>query len=613
MHRKTTKSWLRLSLALLAVCLSGMVLAQAAEKPSQPGDVSEVPAKNLSAKKGKKKKEKDQKSAKSKQKEQADSSSEIAQLKKQLALQQQQIAQLLQAMNKLQAVVAAGSKPEATTAIAQPSRSVAPGSVAQPSSADEVASLTPILPPLPKSQSDDADQVLAVNTPVNLPQAKGSGATVGGTESSTRSAVTSAASAPAGQEKKSNPLEFDNGKVKLGATFYGDYAYYAKTGYGPQFLTQLNQAGPGNDGFNSFDITRTYINFFYSPTDAITLRFTPNIYRQVGSASAVAYGQNSQISSSLNGNLGFRLKYAYVDFNHPFKGSEAFGKDKLTIGQTTNPLVDWEEGLYGYRYVNLTPWNYLSLSSTYVGATIHGPIMFNGKEYLDYHLGAFNNASFHSIEENDKKQVMGRLTWYPVGTTSDRTGFGLTGFWDYGYGSAFPDSVETPLYRVAILGHYQTHDKGYLIAGEYDLGRNAFGTGNMFSGVGPTSGGLYGDFSTLASAILAGGHTRQQGYDFFGHARLGSAGSPWALFGMYEYFQPNTNVNNNPLDFHRIVGGISYKYNKYLEFALDSQNLMYSHGQFTFPANELPSITTPIPNAVPTDTNAIFFNVLFNY
>ena len=417
-----------------------------------------------------------------------------------------------------------------------------------------------------------------------------------------------------------------HGKIRIGATFYGDWAYYTDTGFGPQFLTQLNQDGPGNAGFNSFDITRAYLNFFYTPNDTVTLRITPNVYRQVdGFSGGVANGKGSGIPSSVNGNLSYRLKYAYVDFNTLFKGSDAFKKGKLTVGQTVNPLVDWEEGLYGYRYVNLVPWNYLSLSSTYTGVTLHGPIEFNGKEYLDYHLGVFNTASFHAIETNDKKQAMGRLTWYPFGTTSDRTGFGLTGFENYGYNTKTPDAISTPLNRVAVLVHYQSHSKGYLIAGEYDLGRNAFSTGNLFSGASP--GDLIGlgptpfaTFSSLASALLAGNRTRQQGFAFFGHMSLGH--TPFSLFGMYQYFQPNTNISGvNPLDFVRIVGGLSYKYNDHFEVSFDNQNLNYFHKQFTMPAAQIatfsPSLAAAnpagIPNAVPNGTNAIFINLLFNY
>ncbi len=425
--------------------------------------------------------------------------------------------------------------------------------------------------------------------------------------------------------KKSELSDLAFGKIHIGAVFYGDWAYYTDTGFGPQFLTQLNQDGPGNAGFNSFDITRTYLNFFYTPNDAVTLRLTPNIYRQVDVSSATANGKGSAIASSSNGNLGFRLKYAYIDFNTLFKGSNGFKKDKLTVGQTTNPLVDWEEGLYGYRYVNLVPWNYLSLSSTYTGITLHGPIEFNGKEYLDYHLGVFNTASFHAIETNDKKQAMGRLTWYPFGTSSDRAGFGVTAFENYGYNTRTPDTKSTPLNRLAVLAHYQSHSKAYLIAGEYDLGRNAFSTGNLFSGASP--GDLVGlgpipfaTFSSLASALLAGDRTRQQGFDSFGHARLGH--TPFSLFGMYQYFQPNTHISGtNPLDFQRTVGGISYKYNEHFEFSVDDQNLNYLRKQFTISAAQIatfsPSLAAANPNgianAVPNGTNAIFVNLLFNY
>ncbi len=187
MHRKTTKSWLRASLAILAACLSGVVFTQAAEMPSQPGDISGVPAKHLNARKSAEKKKQDQKSAKAKQKDQTDSASEIAQLKKQLALQQQQIAQLLQAVNQLQAQGATVSKPAAAAPVTQSPRSVDAASTTQPvnkegvasvsesrttpqfPSSGEVASLTPILPATADTKeklgSSHADDVLAPSAP----------------------------------------------------------------------------------------------------------------------------------------------------------------------------------------------------------------------------------------------------------------------------------------------------------------------------------------------------------------------------------------------------------------------------------------------------------------
>ena len=58
--------------------------------------------------------------------------------------------------------------------------------------------------------------------------------------------------------------------------------------------------------------------------------------------------------------------------------------DKFTFGQQQNPLVDWEENLWGFRYTALTPWNYASLSSAQVGVAMKGPIKINEKQYADY-------------------------------------------------------------------------------------------------------------------------------------------------------------------------------------------------------------------------------------
>ena len=70
----------------------------------------------------------------------------------------------------------------------------------------------------------------------------------------------------------------------IGTVFYGDYGFYTHTGFGPQWMDNLNQPGQGNNNYNTFDVTRTYINFLFNPTKDMMFRFTPDIYRTVGSA-----------------------------------------------------------------------------------------------------------------------------------------------------------------------------------------------------------------------------------------------------------------------------------------------------------------------------------------
>ena len=66
-------------------------------------------------------------------------------------------------------------------------------------------------------------------------------------------------------------------KIRIGTLFYGDYRFYTNTGFQPQELTQLTNPGPGNNNYNSFDVTRTYLNFFFMPTTEWEFRLTPNM------------------------------------------------------------------------------------------------------------------------------------------------------------------------------------------------------------------------------------------------------------------------------------------------------------------------------------------------
>ncbi len=421
-------------------------------------------------------------------------------------------------------------------------------------------------------------------------------------------------------------------KFRLGTLIYADWRMYSHTTFMPQELTQINTPGIGNNWYNSFDISRAYLNFFFTPTDDITARVTPNIYRQFGTVTSDGAGPNSTYPSTEDGNLSFRLKYAYIQYSKLFDklGVGPMKGDTVTFGQAPNPLVDWEEQLYGFRYVNLTPWNYLSLSSTQQGLSIQGPIKFNELQYVDYDAGVYNNASFHTYENTNTKQVMGRVSVYPFGAKWKYDGLGLTGFYDYGWGNVTPDTFTTgnpiPMapfyrasqahsYRLAALIHYST--EWWSLAFEYDQGHNAFASGNLFSSAAPA--GQYANNNTLATALLNNGRAVEQGYDVFGHLHIPE--TPFTLFGMLEEFEPNTKVDLNPFDFYRWVVGISYQYNEFLRISLNTQNLSYYHDQFNFSeayANTFAPVftkapITSVPNSVFRDDHSIFLNLEFNY
>ncbi len=423
-------------------------------------------------------------------------------------------------------------------------------------------------------------------------------------------------------------------KISLATLVFADYRFLSHAGFGPAFLdTPQTSPGVGNNAYNAFDISRAYIDLKFTPDENFMMRVTTDVYASVGTPAGDAIGKNTSWGNQLDGNLGIRLKYAYLDYQTFFKKLlkvQPMSEDKFTFGQEQNPLIDWEEALYGFRYVNLVPWNYLSLSSTQLGFSMKGPIKFNELQYADYDIGVFNNANFHQFEQSNYKQVMGRISIYPLGAKSRFQGLGFTGFYNYGYANKTADLNGGPnnagrtgnLQRIAVLAHYTAETWG--IAGEWDSGHNAFSSNNLFSGSGPLDHFTtppkpteFAPFDKMSKGILDNGQSNQEGWDFFGHYDIPH--TPFTLFGMYEHFLPNTNASKDPLDFDRWVAGVQYMISKNLRIAVDSQNLSYYHDQFTFPGSELTSLAgsstlqKDTKFAVPRDTHAFYLNLEFRY
>jgi hypothetical protein len=350
------------------------------------------------------------------------------------------------------------------------------------------------------------------------------------------------------------------------------------------------------------------------------MRVTPDLYTTIGTATADSVGKNTGYASTLDGNLGIRLKYAYLDYNTFYKKVlkiAPMSDDKITFGMQQNPLVDWEENLWGFRYTALTPWNYLSLSSSQVGIAMKGPVKFHETQYADYDFGVYDDSNFHTIEQSSYKQVMGRVTVNPFGAKSRYDNLGITGFYDYGYSNKCTPDLNSKntscahLARAAALLHYTAESWG--IIGEWDYGHNAFTSGNLFSGSGPLDDFVtppaptgYAAFDKMVKNIQ-NTQSVQMGWDILGHFDIPH--TPFTVFGLFQQFLPNTRKEENPLDFQRYDLGVQWLINKYLRVAADSQAIMYYHDQFTFVGKR--GIGTDF--AVPRDTHAFFLHMEFRY
>ena len=200
----------------------------------------------------------------------------------------------------------------------------------------------------------------------------------------------------------------DTPSVKLGGVFYGNYTYQQK----PKLLdADGNEYNP-----NSFDVTRTYINITGQVHHLVAFRVTPDVSRATASG------------LSINNSLVYRIKYAYAQFNL----DDWSGKWKQTwvrFGANQTPIVDWEEGVYRYRFQGTVFIERVGkLTSSDFGASFHTNLPDN---YGEIHTGIYNGEGYSQAEVNGRKAFQSRITIRPLpkGNPTLR-GIRLTGFYD---------------------------------------------------------------------------------------------------------------------------------------------------------------------------------------
>src|SRR3989442_85441 len=176
--------------------------------------------------------------------------------------------------------------------------------------------------------------------------------------------------------------------IKVGAVIYADYTYTLdrKTADADGNLIHCSQ----------FNVSRSYINITGNISHIVAFRITPDIARETSA------------TSSLNGSLEFRIKYAYAQFNlddWTTRGSWV----RLGIQQT--PWVDFEENIYRYRFQG-TVFSEREgfLSSSDAGASFHYNFPSN---YGDVHVGVYNGENYNRVEVNDQKAIQVRAAVRP--------------------------------------------------------------------------------------------------------------------------------------------------------------------------------------------------------
>jgi hypothetical protein len=233
----------------------------------------------------------------------------------------------------------------------------------------------------------------------------------------------------------------DTPSIRVGVTLYADYTYTD--------APESKDSDGNTIHASAFNVSRSYINVTGNINHMVAFRITPDIVRQSG---LVTLGSGSSIS---NDSLIFRIKYAFAQFNLDdwmTRGSWA----RFGIQQT--PLLDYEEGIYRYRFQGTTFTEREGFyNSADGGASFHWNIPSN---YGDVHVGVYNGEGYAKTDPNDQKAIEVRGTVRPFATSKPvLRGLRVTGFY---FGDNYIKDAERT------RGVFQlTYEQKYLNAG-YD-------------------------------------------------------------------------------------------------------------------------------------------------
>ena len=192
----------------------------------------------------------------------------------------------------------------------------------------------------------------------------------------------------------------DTPSIRVGMTLYPTYTF--------QTEPKIADADGNTVSKNAFDVTRAYINVTGNLSHIVAFRLTPDITRESG---LLSLGAGSSVSSD---SLVFRIKYAYGQFNLDdwmTRGSWA----RIGIQQT--PWVDFEEGIYRYRFQGTVFAERIPLPTTMTSSDAGASFHYNfPSNYGEIHVGVYNGENYQRVEVNDQKAIELRGTVRPFAT-----------------------------------------------------------------------------------------------------------------------------------------------------------------------------------------------------
>ncbi len=348
-------------------------------------------------------------------------------------------------------------------------------------------------------------------------------------------ATTPAPEQPEPAAAESTPLSMKSLKLKLSGVLFASWGI------------DLAGANPEADGEvagnNRFDVTRAYVNVEPQLTEHISLRITPDITRVSGTG------------GNVDGNLAFRLKYAYAQFDEIVPGLAV----KAGLQQTA--YLDFEDSLWKYRVLGSSAYEFFTgkPSSDFgigvVGAHLDGLLAYqvvlaNGEGYTKA-----ERAPAYPNGNGKYKELGARVTVAPfAGDRGPLRGLRLTGFGQYGLSESVRIAGETERagsLRLLGLASYEhprfTVAAGYGVTGDDEIQRD---DADAAVGLEERRGSLFTGFGFVNLPL---------------HLRL---------LGRYDAYDPDGDANGDERT--RIIGGLAYLFTDQVQVIADWQHDGYA-------------------------------------
>ncbi len=277
---------------------------------------------------------------------------------------------------------------------------------------------------------------------------------------------------------------------------------------GTHYLGFVSQKTTNGDRENDFETRRNYLQakayFEENPKDYVRITLDTH---------------NEKDGSS---NVWLKYAYLYLDNVLPNTGVE--------IGQAHRPWIDYEEH---------NGWYYRSISKTLVEAKAGADITNSADRGVDFktktpyfssELGLFNGEGYHNKEDGEGLSKEWRLTGHLLGTGKEHTKKSLT------------------YANISFFGQQNSKSNKH---GNQDL--NWMGLHAVYN---------QPEFLASAQYIKVSdgiASKKGKGYSINGEYRVTPK---WNLLGRYDYFD----MDDNSGEKKRAIAGVTYKYNKNVEF-----------------------------------------------